>query len=222
LEPVPDAVEQIPSEVAERHLRADAQRNLEAILEAAAAEFAERGLEAGVADIAKRAGVGQATIFRRFETKDDLILAVVEAKIDRIAALATEAVERKRAWDGLREIMEVAVEGNLRDRGLFEAMHERLKSDPRLMAKKAGLVEILNALVARAKAEGDLRRDVSSEDFPMLIAAAAQAGTVAMESDPDLWRRYLQLMLDGLRADGKRSRLPCRAPEPPTTPCADA
>jgi AcrR family transcriptional regulator len=214
VEPMPDAIEQLRNEVAVRALRADAKRNLESILEAAAAEFAEHGLEACVADIAHRAGVGQATIFRRFETKDELILAVVERKLEAMLAVTAEAGERKRAWDGLRELMETAVEQNMRDRGLFEAVHERLKGDPRLLEKKAKLLEAVSGLVARAKAEGDLRRDVAPEDFPMLIAAAAQAGVIACETDPELWRRYLQIMLDGLRPEGRRGRLPRAAAKP--------
>ena len=64
-----------------RALRADAERNRRLVLDAAAAVFAERGLEAGVAEIAQRAGVGTATVFRRFPTKQDLIVAVVDARI---------------------------------------------------------------------------------------------------------------------------------------------
>lgn len=193
---------------AERALRADAQRNLESILEAADCAFAELGLDACVADIAKQAGVGQATIFRRFETKDDLILAVVETKLEKMLDAAIAAAERERAWDGLQEFMETAVEVLMRDRGLFEAVHERMADVPRLVEMKARLTDHIMEVVARAKTEGDVRRDVDAQDVPMLIAAAAQAGSIASATDPELWRRYLQIMLDGLRADGSsRGRL---------------
>jgi AcrR family transcriptional regulator len=201
LEPVSDPV------VAERALRADAQRNLESILEAAGGAFAECGLEACVADIARRAGVGQATIFRRFETKDDLIAAVIERQMQKLQETAERAAGRKRAWDGLREFMEAATEIHIRDRGLLEAVHERMASEPKLMGCKARLGDIVGVLVERAKKEGDLRKDVTAQDFPLLVAAAAQAGTMAIEADPELWRRYLQIMLDGLRADGAHGRL---------------
>ena len=178
MEPVAEAV------TAERALRADAQRNLELILEAAAAEFAEHGLEVCVADIAQRAGVGQATIFRRFQTKEDLIVAVAERKLNQMYGTAQEAAGRKRAWDGLRDLMQSAVQMHLADRGLSEAIHERLVADPRLVAKKAELMTIFSAIVE-----------------------PAQAGSMAGDEDPDLWRRYLQIMLDGLRTDGERGRL---------------
>src|SRR6476469_4140817 len=109
LETMPGAV------VAERGLRADAQRNLELILEAAAEAFAEKGHEAGVADIAKRAGVGQATIFRRFETKDDLIAAVFERKMAQMHEAVLAALRKRSAWDGLTGLMAAATEMQLRD-----------------------------------------------------------------------------------------------------------
>src|SRR3954447_15717334 len=96
--------------VGERALRADAQRSLEAILETAAEVFAEKGHEACVADIATRAGVGQATIFRRFETKDDLIVAVFERKFARLRELLDAALRKRSAWDGLMEFMAAVTE----------------------------------------------------------------------------------------------------------------
>jgi len=134
-------------------------------------------------------------------------VAVAERKLNQMYGTAQEAAGRKRAWDGLRDLMQSAVQMHLADRGLSEAIHERLVADPRLVAKKAELMTIFSAIVERAKAEGDLRHDVSAKDFPMMIAAAAQAGSMAGDEDPDLWRRYLQIMLDGLRTDGERGRL---------------
>jgi len=185
---------------AERALRADAQRNLELILEAAAAEFAEHGLEVCVADIAQRAGVGQATIFRRFQTKEDLIVAVAERKLNQMYGTAQEAAGRKRAWDGLRDLMQSAVQMHLADRGLSEAIHERLVADPRLVAKKAELMTIFSAIVERAKAEGDLRQDISPEDVFAFCCAAAQAGTMAPSASSRAWKRYLAVITDGMRA----------------------
>src|SRR3954447_19262036 len=86
-------------------LRADAQRNLERILEAARAAFAERGLEVGVEEIARRAGVGKATFFRRFPTKDALVLAVLEGFVEEVEAAADRAVQADDPLDGLREFL---------------------------------------------------------------------------------------------------------------------
>src|SRR3954452_13553709 len=106
-------------------LRADAARNLELILEAAETAFAEKGHDACVADIAAQAGVGQATIFRRFQTKDDLIAAVFERKIEKLLDAARTANRKKRAWDGLMGFMETVTQLHAGDRGFFQSMAER-------------------------------------------------------------------------------------------------
>src|SRR4051812_42280523 len=103
-------------------LRADAARNLELILEAAETAFAEKGHDASVADIAAEAGVGQATIFRRFETKDDLIAAVFERKIKELLAAVESAQRTRRAWDGVMAVMGGMSGRHLRDRGFFPAL----------------------------------------------------------------------------------------------------
>src|SRR6187401_2826543 len=117
-------------------LRADAARNLELILDAAEAAFAEKGHDASVADIAARAGVGQATIFRRFETKDDLIAAVFERKIEELVGVAEAASRKRRAWDGLIQFMTAATELHARDRGFFQSMAEQLMENPHLRERK--------------------------------------------------------------------------------------
>src|SRR5437588_4819091 len=123
-------------------LRADAARNLELILEAAEAAFAEKGHEACVADIAARAGVGQATIFRRFETKDDLIKAVFERKIGQVVAAADAATRKRCAWDGLMAFMTFATELQTHDRGFFQGYAERITaSEPGLREQKERVKE---------------------------------------------------------------------------------
>ena len=124
-------------------LRADAARNLELILEAADAAFAEKGHEASVADIATRAGVGQATIFRRFETKEDLIAAVFERKLEKVREGAEAAARKRSAWDGLIAFMALITEMQSQDRGVFEGFAERVKEEPGMQAKKAEIAAIV-------------------------------------------------------------------------------
>src|SRR3954449_12080972 len=135
-------------------LRADAARNLELILEAADETFAEKGHEASVADIAARAGVGQATIFRRFETKDDLIAAVFERKIAQVADAAESALRKRSAWEGLRAFMTFATELQVRDRCFSQCCAEPLSADPSIQAQKQRIMEQMREVVRRAKAEG--------------------------------------------------------------------
>jgi AcrR family transcriptional regulator len=182
-------------------LRADAARNLELILEAAEEVFAEKGHEACVADIAARAGVGQATIFRRFETKDDLIEAVFERKVENLLAVAEAAARKRRAWDGLMEFMATATRLHVRDRGFFQSMAQQLMEKQHLVEMKMRAKEAMGGLVERAKAEGDLRADITAEDIHAFCCAAAQAAQ--MGPSPGAARaskRYLAVITDGMRA----------------------
>ena len=181
-------------------LRADAARNLELILEAAEAAFAEKGHDACVADIATRAGVGQATIFRRFETKDDLIAAVFERKMQALIDAATSAARKKRAWDGLMEFMSTVTELHARDRGFFQGMAEQLMQAPHARELKAEVHSTVEDLVDRAKAEGDLRADIQPDDIPAFCCAAAAAGGMGSAPNARAWKRYLSVMTDGMRA----------------------
>jgi AcrR family transcriptional regulator len=181
-------------------LRADAARNLELILEAAEAAFAEKGHEACVADIAARAGVGQGTIFRRFETKDDLIAAVFERKMEKIVAVAESAARKRRAWDGLMEFMAVATQLHVKDRGFFQSMAQQLMEKQHLIELKLRVKDAVGGLVERAKAEGDLRADITIEDIPAFCCAAAQAATMGPSAGPRASKRYLAVITDGMRA----------------------
>jgi AcrR family transcriptional regulator len=181
-------------------LRADAARNLELILVAAEDAFAEKGHDACVADIATRAGVGQATIFRRFETKEDLIAAVFERKIVQLLQAAELAQRKRRAWDGLMGFMAVATELHRRDRGFFESMAEQLMKNDRILHLKNQMKDSLTGLVDRAKAEGDLREDIASEDVFAFCCAAAQAASMGPSQGPRTSKRYLAVITDGLRA----------------------
>ena len=155
-------------------LRADAARNLELILEAAEEAFAEKGNEACVADIATRAGVGQATIFRRFDTKDDLIAAVFERKIHQLLTTTQAASRKRRAWDGLLELMSVVTALHARDRGFFQSMAQQLMKDQHLADLKHQMKDAVTGLVERAKAEGDLRQDIGRSWLEMITEANAQ------------------------------------------------
>jgi AcrR family transcriptional regulator len=183
-------------------LRADAARNLELILEAAEEAFAEKGNSACVADIATRAGVGQATIFRRFETKDDLIAAVFERKIQQLVAAAETASRKRRAWEGLLQFMALVTEFQVRDRGFFQSMAQQLmENDQHLADLKQQVKDAVAGLVERAKADGDLREDISPEDIHAFCCAAAQAATMGPSASPRAWKRYLAVITNGMRAD---------------------
>jgi AcrR family transcriptional regulator len=187
------------------HLRADAQRNLERILEAARAVFAEEGLEASVADVAARAGVGTATIFRRFPSKDDLVAAMLEHELETVVARAeAAAVEADDPAAALAEFFSAAVERLVEDRCFCEASGGDLFERPRLQELVGELVAAINQLLRRAKAAGAIRRDVVSEDIGFLINAVGQAGLRLEQTAPGAWRRYVEIVLAGLAPQGGR------------------
>jgi len=192
-----------------RPLRSDAERNRRLVLEAAAAVFAERGLEAGVAEVAQRAGVGSATVFRRFPTKQELIVAVVDARIAEIAEQLETALTAPDPWEGLVVAMESIARLQARDRGLFEAVGSSVSGDEHLHARHTELMGLLDRVAARAQDAGLLRADVEATDLPMLAAAAASTCQAAGGAS-ELWRRYLVIMLDGLRP-GAATPLPVPA-----------
>jgi AcrR family transcriptional regulator len=169
-------------------LRADAQRNLTRVLEAAAEAFAERGPDVSVDEIARRAGVGHATVFRRFPTKDALIRAVVEQRLEAFRALAETALAAEDPGEAFTEYIWTAMELNARDRGLFECIDRCLKDE-----KTQEIVALTEQIVLRAQEAGAVRDDISPDDVRNLF------GAVMAAAPAEQWRRHVGIVLDGLR-----------------------
>jgi len=173
-------------------LRSDAQRNLERILEAARAVFAEQGIDASVADVAEQAGVGTATIFRRFPTKDDLLAAVLESELNGLLAQVESATS-------LSELMTVMLERYISARSLCDAAGSKLFAEPGVAAMKAKIGATMAEQLQREQAAGTIRSDVTMEDVEFLFTALGQAGIRTEPTSPGAWRRYVDVMLSGLR-----------------------
>jgi AcrR family transcriptional regulator len=188
---IPDELIPVP----ERRLRADARRNRERILKAARAVFAERGMQSQIDDVAKRAKVGVGTVYRHFPTKEALLDALVRERFEEIAGYAREALEREDAWEGFCELIWRAAERNADDAGFCEVV---AFTDQSRIVEETGLAQSTELLMERARKQGILRSDATQMDIPIMMAAA---GSV-MRAHPsaDVWRRYLTIMLDGLRA----------------------
>lgn len=196
------------------NLRSDARRNRERIVAAASELFAEHGADLCVDDIARRAGVGQATVFRRFPTKDDLVLAMFEARIvDAAQAVEAIAAEVEDPWEALAAAMAEVAGRQARDRGMFQAVGSEVVGSPELREARARIAAPFGALLRRAQEAGVVRDDLTPEDVLFLITAAGHAQPCQIEL-PDLWRRYLAVILDGMRP-GAASPLPGPAPSLP-------
>jgi AcrR family transcriptional regulator len=194
---------------ATRRPRADALRNRTRLIDAAVAVFAEHGLDVSVARIAGRAGVGTATLFRNFPTKDDLIYAVIEARVSELLQIAERALEVEDPAAAFEQFLFAVADIQVRDRGFFEAIHSRLIDEPALLECKLGMTGAAGKILERAQEAGAVRRDVGPEDLRFIVSSAVSFDSAAQ---PDLHRRYLQIMLDGLRPE-RASRLP--VPPPP-------
>jgi AcrR family transcriptional regulator len=184
-------------------LRADAARNRERIIAAAAAVFAERGLDAATAEIAHRAGVGEATLFRRFPTKDDLIDAIIETRMEELAALADAAADHSDPAASLEHFMQDLVKQFSRDKGFFEAAGERCMNDPKFQPQRERGMEAVGRLLKRAQDAGAVRADLSPADISFLAGSAMYAMEVSKPGlRDDLWKRYLRVILDGMKPQG--------------------
>ncbi len=148
-----------------------------------------------ISEIARRAGVGHGTVFRRFPTKDALRAAVIAQRLDEMLVCARTLLERPDAGAALEEFVWVAAGCCRRDRALFEGVEKCLDAD--VAETKHELHEVVDKLIKRARREGAVRRDLDSRDLGALVGAAILASQHAER--PDDWQRYVRVVLAGLR-----------------------
>ena len=189
---------------AERPLRADAERNRRRILAAAGEVFAVRGLDAGLDEIARHAGVGIGTIYRRFPDKRVLIDALFDDRIGGLIELAERAAAEEDAWQGLVDFLTAAVQMQVADRGLNELLFGAVEGTARAELGRHRLVPLAISLIGRAQQQGTLRPDLQPADVAMVQIMLTAAGHFSSPVAPDQWRRLLTILLDGLqtRRDG--------------------
>jgi len=170
-------------------LRADARRNLERVLDAAAEVFAASGPDASIDEIARLAGVGHGTVFRRFPTKDDLMFAVIERHVEEMCTFANEALAADDPGQAFFDFVWRLAELNMSTPGLHRCVvHCGGKPG------SAELERLADQIVSRAQRAGAVRRDVKAEDVRLLVRGALTNAPAGQ------WRRHLAVVLDGLRA----------------------
>ncbi|OPX05819.1 TetR/AcrR family transcriptional regulator [Mycobacterium sp. AT1] len=183
-----------------RPLRKDAERNRRRVLDGARALFAARGLEATLNDVAHHANVGVGTVYRRFATKEELLEAIFEDGIEQIAGIAETASRQEHSWDGLVYFVEHTCELTATDRGLREMLYSKAYGGYRVERARIRLDPLISALVERARRDGYLRPGVGPSDMPIVSLLAGAVVEWAGHVEPQLWRRYVALLLDGMRA----------------------
>jgi AcrR family transcriptional regulator len=205
-------------EPAPRRLRADAARNRDAIVAVARDVFAEQGLEVPLEVIAARAGVGIATLYRRFPTREKLVAAALVDKVAEYADAARQALAAPDPWDGFAGCVERICELQAGDRGLADLLSMTLSADEQVERLRRTANDLLITVIDRAKAQGTLREDFVGEDLVLLLIATATIMHVTRADAPDAWRRFVALALDAFRSQG--TPRPFGAPwlpEPPST-----
>jgi AcrR family transcriptional regulator len=173
-------------------LEQDAKR--ERLLQAAAEVFARDGLEASMPAVAAAAGAGVASVYRQFDSKHDLLAALVVRRLERVTEAAERAASREGSrWSALTGLLSEIVEQQAHDEFFGEAMR-RVEGNAAVRAASARTYAALEELLADARAEGRLRGDASILDLRLLFAATRAARHLA----PDLQQRMLELVIAGL------------------------
>ena len=182
---------------ADRRLRADAQRNIDALLEAAKAAFAASGVDAPVREIAEKAGVGVGTVYRHFPQRAHLIAAVFRREMDACADAAPILAAEHAPFEALANWLQRYAAFVATKRGLAKALHS---GDPAFGPLPAyfdqRLRPALRTLLKRAVAAGEVRADVDADD---ILSAVASLCMSARDDRPGHARRMVALLVDGLR-----------------------
>ena len=192
-------------------LRADAERNRQRLLAAAKELFATRGLHVTLDDIARHAGVGTGTAYRRFANKDELIDALMVDRISDIGAIAQESLEEPDPWVGLRSFFDRALALQAADRGLKEVLFSSGRGRARSDQARLKIAPIVTKLVARAKEAGVVRPDIDTSDVPLINFMLNTIVDFSRDIEPGLYKRYLAIVLDGLRPRDDLEPLPVEA-----------
>lgn len=170
-------------------------------------------MEATLNDIAHHAGVGVGTVYRRFATKEELLDAIFADGIDQVVCLAETAAQQENSWDALVWFVEHLCELTATDRGLRQMVYSSAYGGQGVECARLRLTPLISKLVERARDDGYLRRDAEPSDMPILSMLAGTVSEWAGHVEPELWRRYVALLLEGMRNRDGQEPLPVVALE---------
>jgi AcrR family transcriptional regulator len=189
-------------------LRSDAQDNRDRLLEAARELFAESGLGVTMRQIARRAGVGPATLYRRFPTKQELVLEAFMDEFRACTAIVREAAADPDPWHGFCGVIERVTVLNARNQGFTDAFVAAYPGAVDVAAHRAEMTRELAAISRRAKAAGDLRADFTLDDFMLVLLAGRGLTALPAPDRAGAARRFAAVTLEGLRATDANRPLP--------------
>jgi AcrR family transcriptional regulator len=192
----------------------DAARNRAAIVEAARQVFAEQGLDAPLDEIAHRAGTGNATLYRRFPTREDLVAAVFAERMGEHLAAAEAGLADPEPWNGFASYMRTVAAMQSRDRGIADLVTMDVAAVPDIERLRAEAFDGLVRLVERARSAGVLRADFTTEDVVVFLMANAGLVERAHGVSAQASARLVHVLLDGFRSasatDGPAAPTPRR------------
>lgn len=181
--------------------RSDARRNRARLVAVARELVAVGGADVSVREVARRAGVGMGTLYRHFPGKEDLLDAVLVDAFEELVGIAEAARREPDAWRGFQRFVEESLVLHARNRGLKDVIETRAHGRDHADAMRRRLRPLVAEIVERAHEQGSLRPDFAPEDVRLVFWGAARILELTGEVAPELWRRQLGFVLDGLRAD---------------------
>jgi AcrR family transcriptional regulator len=181
--------------------RRHAQRNHELLVAAAREVFAEDGVEASLEEIARRAGVGIGTLYRHFATREALVEAIFEERINELIAIAEAAAAERDSWQALVRFLEHMLELQAGDRVLKDVLMRYPPAAGRVASAREEMRGLFEQLLERAREQGRLRDDFTLPDLALLFWSFSPLIDATAEVAPNAWRRHLHWLLDGLRTE---------------------
>ena len=186
-----------------RPLRADAARNRARVLDAARSAFAEAGLDVGVEEIARRAGVGKGTLYRRFPTKEALVRAIFEDILDEIEHIVGAAEAEPDAWTAFTAYLSATARMQASNQGFYDVVAQRLGAAALTDDQRERVIDTTTRMLKRAQDANVVRDDLVPEDVQLMLRMVGATTRPAPDGTPmdDHWPRYLGLLLDAVRPE---------------------
>ncbi|QIS10652.1 TetR family transcriptional regulator [Nocardia arthritidis] len=179
-------------------LRADAARNRDRLLAAATAVFAERGLDAPLEHIARRAGVSIGTLYAHFPSREAFFAAIFPERLAALDRIGAAALAQPDPWTGFVQFLTDLFALQAEDRGLNDALAQRFPDGVDIGEACARGVVYAERIIERAQRGGVLRADFGMSDLSALTSAIGQIIRETIDTRPDAWRRFLELYVTGL------------------------
>ncbi|MCW2755437.1 MAG: TetR family transcriptional regulator [Marmoricola sp.] len=195
-----------------RPLRRDARESRDKLIAAAQREFAARGVDASLEQIARDAGVAIGTLYRHFPTRLDLLMAALRPRLREFLDGADKALELTDPWEGFVAYLENLFAVQAGDRGFNDFLSRRFPGNAETEHIHDVMCQQIDDVLARAQGVGKARPDITRADIVNLIWSNGRIIDATSAKAPTAWRRQLHLMLDAYRAERAHS-----IPEPPMT-----